>query len=65
MFVGLRDVGLEQIRAGMAWHYKEDQHEQPTQERLVYAQEEESAKTSRVGLWKDAKPVPPWEWRRK
>jgi endonuclease YncB( thermonuclease family) len=22
VFVSLRDVGLEQIRAGMAWHYK-------------------------------------------
>ena len=64
VFVGLRDVGLEQIRAGMAWHYKAYQHEQPTQERLVYAQEEENAKASRVGLWKDAKPVPPWEWRK-
>jgi endonuclease YncB( thermonuclease family) len=65
VFVGLRDVGLEQIGAGMAWHYKAYQHEQPTQERLVYAQEEESAKASRVGLWKDAKPVPPWEWRKR
>ena len=46
-------MGLEQIRAGMAWHYKEYQHEQPTQERLVYAQEEENAKASRVGLWKE------------
>jgi endonuclease YncB( thermonuclease family) len=48
----------------MAWHYKEYQHEQPTQERLVYAQEEENAKVSRVGLWKGANPVPPWEWRK-
>ena len=53
----------EEVRAGMAWHYKDYQHEQPTQERLVYGQEEENAKASRVGLWKDAKPVPPWEWR--
>src|SRR5262245_52731651 len=30
VYVSLRDVGLEQIRAGMAWHYKEYQHEQPT-----------------------------------
>ena len=65
VFVSLRDVGLEQIRDGMAWHYKEYQHEQPTQERLVYAQEEENAKASRIGLWTDAKPLPPWEWRRK
>ena len=63
MFVGLRDVGLEQIRAGMAWWYREYAHEQATQERLVYRDEEESAKGARRGLWKDAKPVPPWEWR--
>ena len=65
VFVGLRDVGLEQICAGMAWHYKAYQHEQPTQERLVYAQEEENARASGVGLWKYAKPVPPWDWRKK
>jgi endonuclease YncB( thermonuclease family) len=27
MFVGLRDVGLEQIRTGMAWWYREYAHE--------------------------------------
>jgi endonuclease YncB( thermonuclease family) len=64
VFVSLRDVGLEQIRQGMAWHYKEYQHEQTTQDRLVYRDEEENAKARRVGLWKDAKPVPPWEWRK-
>jgi endonuclease YncB( thermonuclease family) len=42
----------------MAWHYKEYQHEQTTHD------EEETAKARRVGLWKDAKPVPPWAWRR-
>lgn len=64
VFVGLRDAGLEQIRQGMAWHYKEYQHEQTAQDRLLYRDEEESAKARRLGLWKDAKPVPPWEWRR-
>jgi endonuclease YncB( thermonuclease family) len=62
--VSLRDIGLEQIRRGMAWHYKEYQQEQTTQERLVYRDQEESAKGRRAGLWKDAKPVPPWEWRK-
>lgn len=32
---------LEQIRQGMAWHYKEYQHEQTTQDRLVCRDEEE------------------------
>ena len=43
VYESLRDVGLEQIRQGMAWHYKEYQHEQSTQNRLVYRDEEESA----------------------
>jgi len=47
----------------MAWHYKEYQHEQTTQDRLVY-RDEDSAKARRVGLWKGANPVPPWEWRK-
>ena len=41
-----------------------DQHEQTAQDRLVYRDEEESAKARRVGLWNDAKPVPPSEWRK-
>src|SRR5262245_8654538 len=64
VFLSLRDVGLEQIRAGMAWHFKEYQHEQPTQERLAYRDAEETAKARRVGLWHDPKPVPPWDFRR-
>ena len=30
VYVASRDVGLEQIRTGRAWHYKAYQHEQPT-----------------------------------
>ena len=64
VYVARRDVGLEQIRTGMAWHYKVYQLEQPTQERLVYRDEEEAARAAKRGLWADAKPVPPWEWRK-
>ena len=53
--------GHEQIRTGMAWHYKAYQHELPTQERLVYRDEEDASKAARRGLWKDAKPMPPSE----
>ena len=49
VYVNLRDVGLEQVRQGMVWHYKEYQHEQTTQDRLVYRDEEENAKARRVG----------------
>ena len=64
VFVGLRDVGLAQIRAGMAWWYREYAHEQRMHEPILYRDEEESAKARRVGLWSDEKPAPPWEWRR-
>jgi len=64
VYEGLRDVGLEQVRAGMAWHFKEYQHEQSRGERDSYMAEEQSARADRRGLWKDAKPVPPWHWRR-
>ena len=63
MFVSLRDVGLEQIRTGMAWWYREYAHEQATQERLVYRDEEDAAKAARRGLWKDPKAMPAGAWR--
>ena len=61
----LHDVGLEQIRAGLAWYYKANAQEQTAQERLLYEEEERTAKGERRGLWKDPHPVPPWEWRKK
>ena len=36
VFLSLGDVGLEQIRQGMAWHYKEYQHEQTTHEQTTH-----------------------------
>jgi len=57
------DAGLVQIRAGMAWHYKQYQDEQPDGDRLLYAQAEEEARAARRGLWVEADPVPPWERR--
>lgn len=58
------DAGLAMIRAGFAWHYKTYAKEQPTAEREAYATAEEEARDARRGLWRDASPVPPWEWRR-
>jgi endonuclease YncB( thermonuclease family) len=49
----------------MAWWFREYAHERTTQERFTYRDEEEAAKAAKRGLWKDGKPVPPWERRRK
>ncbi len=58
------DANLAQIKAGMAWHYKQYQRDQSLADRAAYAQAEDEAKISKRGLWKDANPVPPWDWRR-
>ncbi len=58
------DTGLEQIEAGMAWHYKAYASEQPSSDRVAYAWAEGDARAARRGLWRDPAPVPPWEYRR-
>ena len=59
-----RDVGLEQIRAGMAWWYRQYARDQTLQEQSDYANAEEQARSAKRGLWTDKEPIPPWEWRR-
>ena len=57
------DVGLEQIRRGMAWHFKGYATEQSSEDRAAYATAEVQAREAGRGLWGDAHPMPPWEWR--
>ena len=59
------DAGLEQIKAGLAWHYKYYQMEQSEEDRRHYSEAELEARRKQVGLWKDKEPVAPWKWRRK
>jgi len=59
------DVNLEQVKAGMAWHYKHYQREQSEEDRAAYSQAEDEARVAKRGLWKDAAPTPPWEWRKR
>lgn len=59
------DANLEQIKSGLAWHYKKYQKEQPVGDRSEYASSEEKARTEKLGLWVDPEPTPPWDWRKK
>ena len=59
------DAGLEQIKTGLAWHYKYYQMEQSEEDRRLYSEDELEARTKQLGLWKDEEPMAPWEWRRK
>lgn len=53
-----RDMNLEMIEEGMAWHYAHYDHNK----RLAEAEQE--ARGNRIGLWRDPQPVSPWDWRK-
>lgn len=63
VIVGGMDANLEQIKRGLAWHYKAYQRDQSPADRATYAEAEEQARAGRKGLWADSQPVPPWEFR--
>ncbi len=58
------DASLEQLRAGLAWHYKQYQRDQSRADRGAYARMEVEAQQAHSGLWRDPAPVAPWTWRR-
>ena len=63
VMVGGTDIGLEQIRRGMTWHFKRYESEQSEHDRTAYAAAEAEARRARRGLWADADPVAPWDRR--
>ncbi|MGB2819137.1 MAG: thermonuclease family protein [Burkholderiaceae bacterium] len=58
------DVGLEQVRRGLAWHYVRYAREQTPEARVEYARAEQQARGERSGLWSYRDPTPPWDYRR-
>lgn len=58
------DVGLALIGGGLAWHYLAYDREQSRNDREQYRQAEAGARARQDGLWTDAAPTPPWDWRR-
>jgi endonuclease YncB( thermonuclease family) len=59
------DAGLEQIKAGLSWHYKKYQGEQSEEDREAYSEAEGAARQKQLGVWRDSSAIPPWEWRKK
>lgn len=51
------DANAEQVRRGMAWVF-----DRYVKDRSLYPLQD-SARAHRLGLWADAQPVPPWQWR--
>lgn len=64
VFVHGVDVALEQVRAGLAWWYRQYAKNQSREERLAYEEAETAAKTGGSGLWSEPSPIPPWDWRK-
>lgn len=58
------DAGLGQVTAGFAWWYRKYAREQATEDAARYESAEADARTRRLGLWSDAEPMPPWDWRK-
>jgi endonuclease YncB( thermonuclease family) len=53
-----RNVNLELVQEGWAWWYRKYA---PKNKELATA--EAAARKAKRGLWADAKPIPPWDWR--
>ncbi len=51
------NINQEMVRLGMAWHFKRYSDD------MEYDRLEKEARQMKVGLWSDANPVAPWEWR--
>jgi len=58
VFVDGKDVSLELLKAGLAWHYKRGRYDP------ALAEAESAARRDKNGLWAMPNPVPPWEYRR-
>ena len=59
-----QDANLAQTRKGLAWHFKKYQGEQEPLDRARYSNAEIEARQTGKGLWSDADPIAPWDWRR-
>jgi endonuclease YncB( thermonuclease family)/methylphosphotriester-DNA--protein-cysteine methyltransferase len=58
-----RDVNIEQVKDGLAWHFKKYADEQEPKDRVAYAKAEEGARAVKLGLWQDPNPTPPGDYR--
>ena len=56
--VGDIEVEAQIVATGRAWHYSRYDHT------AALEAAERNARAARRGLWADAEPVPPWEWRK-
>ena len=59
-----KDVGLDLLQIGCAWHYKAFEKRQTVDDRKSYAQAESLGRSRQLGLWKERSQVAPWDFRK-
>lgn len=57
------DANLQMLEVGLAWHYTQFALEQAGDNASRYLQAEQGARMRFVGLWTEARPIAPWDWR--
>jgi len=56
------DIGAQMIRDGVAWFDPNNENRLTINDRDVYQQSEQAARSERRGLWQGENPVAPWEF---
>jgi endonuclease YncB( thermonuclease family) len=57
------DADLDQVKAGMEWHYKQYQDGQSPADRAAYSAAECGAMKAKIGLWSQPNPEQPQDFR--
>lgn len=63
VLAGGKDVNLEQVQTGNAWFYRNYRKSLLSSDAGPYEAAEARARQQRLGLWRDANPMPPWDFR--
>ncbi len=58
------DIGSQMLRDGVVWYDHAFDYELNQADRDLYSQCEAAARSEKRGLWQDASPLAPWEYRR-
>ena len=58
MSVGAIDVNHHLVIHGWAWSYEKYSDDE------TLAEAEKAAREAKWGLWSDAQPIAPWDWRK-
>ena len=60
IFLRERNINLEMVQTGNAWWYRRYAGDDS-----ALQQAEAQARDNQIGLWRQANPIPPWDWRRR